>query len=81
MRVAAGLTEGADLVVERRPIAVSTWARVMTISISRAPAATEAWISSSRCANGDRPAGKPVETAATGTPLPSSARTAVSTHR
>ena len=33
------------------------------------------------CAKGERPAGNPVETAATGIPLPSSARTAVSTYR
>ena len=58
---------------------VSTWARVMTMSISSAPAATEAWISAIRCSKGESPAGKPVETAATGMPEPSSASTAVST--
>jgi hypothetical protein len=52
---------------------------LITTSISSAPAATEARISPSRVSSGVRPAGKPVETAATGTPLPSSAATAVGT--
>src|SRR5436190_1021370 len=58
---------------------VRTCARVITMSISCAPAATEACTSSRRCANGLSPAGKPVETAATGMPDPSSAATAVGT--
>src|SRR5256885_16594522 len=58
---------------------VRTCARVMTMSISCAPAATEACTSSSRCANGFRPAGNPVETAATGIPEPWRAATAVET--
>src|ERR1051325_10098562 len=49
----------------------------MTMSISCAPAATDACTSSSRCANGLRPAGNPVDTAATGMPDPSRAWTAV----
>ncbi len=56
-----------------------TCARVMTTSISCAPASTERRISATRSASGDSPAGKPVETAATPTPLPSSACRAVST--
>jgi hypothetical protein len=40
----------------------------MTTSISSAPAATEARISPIRCSNAESPAGKPVETAATGMP-------------
>ena len=58
---------------------VRTWARVMTMSISCAPAATEASISAIRSGSGESPAGNPVDTAATGMPLPSSAWTAVST--
>src|SRR6266581_7509982 len=58
---------------------VRTCARVMTMSISCAPAATEACTSSSRCAKGFRPAGNPVETAATGIPEPARAATAVGT--
>ena len=56
-----------------------TCARVITTSISCAPAATERRISPTRSASGDSPAGKPVETAATWMPVPSTARTAVST--
>ncbi len=48
----------------------------MTISISAAPSATEASISLMRSGNGDKPAGKPVETAATGMLEPRSASTA-----
>ena len=51
----------------------------MTMSISRAPAATLARISSIRCCSGLRPAGKPAETAATGIVLPARASTAVGT--
>ena len=51
----------------------------MTTSISSAPAATEARISARRVSSGVNPAGNPVETAATGTPLPASAATAVGT--
>ena len=58
---------------------VRTLPRVMTMSISFAPAATEARISRTRSSIGDRPAGKPVDTAATGMPVPSSATTAVGT--
>ncbi len=57
----------------------STCARVMTMSISAAPASTEARISSTRWRNGESPAGNPVDTAATGIPLPSSASTATGT--
>ncbi len=53
----------------------------MTMSISSAPAATDARISSRRCSSGESPAGKPVDTAATGMPEPSSASTAVATNR
>ena len=49
------------------------------MSISLAPAATEARISASLLAIGVWPAGKPVDTAATGIPEPSRASTAVST--
>ena len=59
---------------------MSTWPRVITMSISSAPAATEARISAIRCSKGDNPAGKPVDTAATGIPDPFSASTAVSTN-
>ena len=58
---------------------LKTCARVITMSISCAPTSTERWISSTRSARGDNPAGNPAETAATGTPDPSSAFTAVST--
>ena len=51
----------------------------MTMSISRAPAATASWISSTRCAKGVNPAGKPAATAQTGTSEPSRARTASGT--
>ena len=54
-------------------------ARVITTSISCAPASTDARISSSRCGKGLRPAGKPAETAATGIPEPARASTAVGT--
>ena len=46
------------------------------MSISAAPAATDCSISAMRRGRGDRPAGKPVETAATGIPLPRKASTA-----
>ena len=49
------------------------------MSISRAPARTLSPISAMRRRKGDRPAGKPVETAATGMDVPSSARTAAGT--
>src|SRR5690606_26889107 len=49
------------------------------MSISPAPAATERVISSTLVLKGDNPAGKPVETAATGTPLPLRACTAAGT--
>src|SRR5208337_3730051 len=52
----------------------------MTTSISWAPASTDRRISLTRSVSGDRPAGKPVDTAATCTPLPSSACSAVSTN-
>ena len=45
----------------------------MTMSISFAPAATLALISAIRKFKGVNPAGKPVETAATGIPEPSKA--------
>ncbi|WP_158626135.1 hypothetical protein [Arsenicitalea aurantiaca] len=51
----------------------------MTTSISLAPSATEASISASLLGIGASPCGKAVETAATGIPVPSSARTAVPT--
>src|SRR5437762_2893039 len=57
----------------------SAWARVMTTSISSAPAATEALISSIRWGRGLSPAGNPVDTAATGMPEPWSAWTATGT--
>ncbi len=57
----------------------STRPRVMTMSISLAPSATEAWISARRSFMGLSPAGKPVDTAATGIPEPSRAFTAVAT--
>ena len=53
----------------------------MTTSMSCAPASTDRRISAMRSVSGESPAGNPVETAATRTPLPSSARTAVSTKR
>ena len=56
------------------------WARVMTTSISLAPAAAEALISSMRWGRGLSPAGKPVETAATGIPESCSASTARGTN-
>ncbi len=59
---------------------LKTCARVITISISLAPALTLRRISSTRVSSGLKPAGKPVLTAATGTPEPSSAFTAVSTN-
>ena len=52
-----------------RQFCVSTCLREITISISLAPAATLSLISNNRVLKGDRPAGKPVETAATGMPL------------
>src|SRR5437667_443517 len=52
----------------------------MTTSISSAPASTELRISLTRSRSGESPAGKPVETAATWIPLPSTARRAVSTN-
>ncbi len=58
---------------------VSTCRREITMSISAAPAATEASISRTRSSNGERPAGNPVDTAATGIPVPSSAATAAGT--
>jgi len=58
---------------------VRTWPRVMTMSISFAPAATDARISRTRSSSGLRPAGKPVLTAATGIPVPARASTAVGT--
>ncbi len=49
------------------------------MSISRAPAATDVSISRTRSSKGLRPAGNPVDTAATGMPEPRSASTAVGT--
>ena len=49
------------------------------MSISFAPAATEAFISSIFCSKGFCPAGKPVETAATGMSVPRNASTATGT--
>jgi hypothetical protein len=46
------------------------------MSISAAPAATDSSISRTRVSNGLNPAGKPVDTAATGIPLPANAATA-----
>ena len=77
---AAGFFERRDFVVQRLPSPPKTWARVMTTSISWAPASTERRISATRSASGDSPAGKPVDTAATRMPLPSRARSAVSTN-
>ena len=54
----------------------SACARVITTSISCAPAATEALISSIRWGRGLSPAGNPVETAATGIAEPCNASTA-----
>ena len=45
----------------------------MTISISAAPAATEASISRTLVSNADKPAGKPADTAASLTGLPARA--------
>ncbi len=59
---------------------LKTCARVITISISPAPASTLLRISATRVSSGDSPAGKPVDTAATGIPDPSNAFTAVSTN-
>ena len=56
-----------------------TCSRVMTMSISEAPAATAVRISSSRSGKGVWPAGKPAATAATGIPDPARASTAVAT--
>src|SRR6266404_2825516 len=61
--------------------APNTCARVITTSISCAPASTERRISAMRSSSGESPAGNPVETAATGIFVPSSARRAVSTNR
>jgi hypothetical protein len=58
---------------------VSTRARLMTMSISAAPAATEASICSIFRGSGICPAGNPVDTAATGMPVPASSATASST--
>ena len=49
------------------------------MSISAAPAATDASISRRLSSSGDSPAGNPVETAATGIALPSSASQAAAT--
>ena len=57
----------------------SACARVITTSISCAPAATDALISSMRCGRGFSPAGNPVETAATGISEPCKASTATGT--
>src|SRR5580704_7972244 len=58
----------------------NTCARVITTSISCAPASTDRRISATRSSRGDNPAGNPVDTAATLIPLPSKARSAVSTN-
>ena len=57
---------------------VRTWRRDITMSISLAPAETLYSISAMRRGSGDSPAGKPVDTAATGIPVPLSFDTAVS---
>src|SRR5437660_305620 len=57
----------------------SACARVITTSISCAPAATEALISSMRWGRGFNPAGNPVDTAATGIAEPCKASTASGT--
>src|SRR6218665_39521 len=58
---------------------LSTWARVMTMSISPAPSCTAQSISARRSRSGVRPEGNPAATEATGMPEPSSARTAAGT--
>jgi hypothetical protein len=60
------LLESGDFVVERLPASAENMsARDDDVDLMCAPASTERRISATRSASGDRPAGNPVETAAT----------------